>query len=242
VIVDPGAPAVYTDRARNFVASVYQDVLGRFPSAAELESRAQELSRGAPRLRVARAIWTSDEHRRLQVDRWSAQFLGHAADRREEARWVTLLRRKRGELAVEQAILTSPEYRRAHPMTASFIAGLNHEVLGQASNPSGTPNGPGRQRIGRIVADKLARRVLTSPAAAANLAQQYAMTFLGRPAIAQERRLDERESTRGPDAPARIAERILASDAFFEVVNSALPAIARSPAKTRSTHSSTRHS
>jgi hypothetical protein len=240
-IVDPGGPGFFTDPARDFVASLYEDVLGRFPSDAEMAQWVGKLDRGESHLKVARAIWDSDEHRRLQVDQWSRQFLGHAAEARQQAKWVKLLRRGRGELAVEQAILTSPDYRRAHPTTASFLAGLNHDVVGQAGDPVDPSHGRLRRHRGRVSLGRLAREVLTSPAAAAMLAQQDATTFLGRPATSQEKQSDGRRLRRGPDVPARIAERILASDAFYVFVNSALPSIPGSSRPGRHAHRPARH-
>src|SRR5262249_43344211 len=135
LIIDPGGLAILKDPARNFVASLYEDVLGRGPSDSEMTHWVQKLDRGESRLKVVKSIWNSDAHRCLQVEEWSIQFLGPPADARQQAHWVSLLRRGRGELAAEQAILTSPDYRRAHPTMASFIAGLNHDVLGRAGDP-----------------------------------------------------------------------------------------------------------
>ena len=236
MIVDPGGPAIFTDPARNFVASLYEDVLGRGPTDAEMAHWAQKLDRGQSRLKVARAIWDSDEHRRLQIDQWSMQLLGHPADPRQRERWVRLLRRGRGELAVEQSILTSPDYRRAHPTLDSFLAGLSHDVLNQPGDPVDPSQGRLRRHRGPVSPDKLAREVLTSPAAAAILAQQDATTFLGRPATTQETRADGLAVRRGSDAPARIAERVLASQAFYDFVNSALPTSLTSSRPDRHVH------
>src|SRR5262249_40075380 len=121
-IRDPGGPGSLKDPARNFVADLYETVLGRSPSDGEMAHRVGKPDRGESRWRVGGAGWDSAEHRRLQVAAWSMQFLGREADARQEAHWVALLRRGRGEIAVEQAILTSPDYRRAHPTMASFVA------------------------------------------------------------------------------------------------------------------------
>jgi len=241
VIVDPGGPGFFTDPARNFVASLYEDVLGRSPSDAEMAHWVQKLDRGGSRLKVAQAVWDLDEHRRLQVDQWSMQFLGYAADPLQQAQWVKLLRRGRGEIAVEQAILTSPEYRRAHPTTASFVAGLNHNVLNQAGDPVDPAQGRLRRHRKSASIATLAREVLTSAAAAATLAQQDATTFLGRPATSQETHADELILRRDPSAPERIAEQILASDAFYEFVNSALPPNLQSPPPDRHVHDAAQH-
>jgi hypothetical protein len=95
-VTDPGGPAFFADPARNFVASLYEDVVGRGAVDAEMAHGVGKLDRGESRLKVAETICDSNEHRRLQVEEWSMQFLGHAAGPRQEARWVNLLRRGRG--------------------------------------------------------------------------------------------------------------------------------------------------
>jgi hypothetical protein len=124
---------------------------------------------------------------------------------------------------VEQAILVSPDYRRAHPRITSFVAGLNRDVLGKAGDLESPSQGGLRRHRGRVSADKLAHAFLASPAAAAILAEQDATTFLGRPATAEETQADAKLLRRDPAAVSRIAEQILSSDAFYEFVNSALP-------------------
>jgi hypothetical protein len=223
LIIDPGGLASFKDPTRNFVASLYEDVLGRGPSDSEMPHWVQKLDRGESRLKVAQSIWNSVEHRRLQVEEWSRQFLGQSADAHSQVHWVNLLRRGRGEIAVEQAILLSPDYRRAHPTIASFVAGLKSDVLGQPGDPINPSSGGRRRHRRRFSVEALAREILTSPAAAAILAQKDATTFLGRLATAAEIRADGILLRRDPVAISRIAERILSSKSFYEFVNSALP-------------------
>jgi uncharacterized delta-60 repeat protein len=222
-ITDPGGPGFFMDPRRNLVASLYEDVLDRGPTEAEMTHWLDRLDRGESRLKLAQALWESAEHRRLQVEQWSTQFLGSATDARRQTRWVNLLRRGRGEIAVEQAMLLSSEYRREHPRIASFVAGLNHDVLGQAGGPIDPAHGGRRHHRAQMSRSQLARQILTSNAAAAILAQQDTTAYLGRPATAQEIRADESQLARSSAAPARIAERILASDTFYAFINSALP-------------------
>jgi hypothetical protein len=222
-IHDPGAPAIYTDPARNYVASLYEDVLGRTPSTAEVDYWVKRLNDGASRQDLAAAFWNSPENRRLQVNQWSTEFLGHPASAQETARWVKLLRRGEGETAVESLILTSTEYHRAHPTLASFVCGLYHDVLGGDAGPvDPTIARLLRYRV-KISRSVLARAVLRSNQAAASLAQHDAIMFLGRKATSDEVRRDSVMLRRGATAPSRIAERILASKSFYEFVNSALP-------------------
>jgi uncharacterized delta-60 repeat protein len=219
-IWDPAAPSAFTNPAQNFVASVYEDVLGRGPSTAEMASWVKKLEQGESRLKVAQTIWSSTEHRLLQIQAWSTQFLGHPATAAEQAQWLNLLRRGKGEIAVEQSILTSPEYLRAHPTPASFAAGLAHDVLHEAGSPINPAQGHG----GQISRGSLAHQVLISSTAAAILAQEDAIAFLGRPATTQQKLADLSALRSSSRAPEQLAEQILASDAFYQFVNSALPA------------------
>jgi hypothetical protein len=102
-------------------------------------------------------------------------------------------------------------------------------VLGQSGDLVDPAHGRLRRRRERASFGKLAREALTSPAAATILAQQDATIFLGRPASSQEKQSDGKQLRRRPDAPAGIAERILASSTFYDFVNSALPSIRRRP-------------
>jgi hypothetical protein len=228
VISDPGAPAAYTVPARNYVASLYEEVLGRSASAGAINYWTQLMAAGSSRLRVAEAFWNSREHRRAQVEQWSMQFLGHPARPAQRARWVGLLRRGAGETAVEARILTSPDYRRAHPTLASFVAGLNHDVLGRAADPFDPSSARLLRRDRHTSRAQLALHFLTSPAAARLLAQRDATGFLGRLATPGEVHRDAVRLKRSLAAPSRIAERILASAAFYEFVNSALDLTAAS--------------
>jgi hypothetical protein len=223
VITDPGAPVAYQDTAKNYVASVYEELLGRSPSDAEMAAAVKKLGRGEPSLKFVRAIWISSEHRQFQVEQWATQYLGHAAPLAEEKRWIKLLRRGQGEIGVEESILTSADYRLSHATLASYVAGLDHDVLGQSgalSNPLSLHSPRPNSLTART---KLARQILTSPEAAAALARQDAMSYLGRPATVQEQHADTIQLHRGNDAPMRIAERILSSQDFYDFVNSALP-------------------
>ncbi len=185
-IVDPGILAVYANPAQNYVASVYEDVLGRAPSAAESAYWVKQVDRGALRVKLADSVWNSAEHRRMQVAQWSSDLLGHPAGPLATARWVKLLRRGKGETAVELRILTSPAYHRSHPTLASFVAGIKHDVLGYPTNPVKASSERLRRESKTVGRAELALSLLTSRAAAARLAQQNGTTFLGRRATTRE--------------------------------------------------------
>jgi uncharacterized delta-60 repeat protein len=236
-IYDPGGPSAFTNPAQNFVAGVYEDVLGRGPSGAEMASWVKKLEQGESRLKVAQTIWSSTEHRLFQIKAWSTQFLGHPASAAEQAQWLNLLRRGKGEIAVEQSILTSAEYLRAHSTPASFAAGLAHDVL----HGAGGPINPAQGHHAQISRGSLAHQVLISSTAAAILAQQDAIAFLGRPATTQQKLADLSALRHSSRAPEQLAEQILASDAFYQFVNSALPANSVSAHAQRHVQKTTQH-
>ena len=222
MVIDPGAPAAYTDPARNYIANLYESVVGRSPSGAEMAKWVKKLDQGESRIKVAQSVWNSVEHRQMQVEQWETQYLGHSATAAEQARWIKLLRRGQGEIAVEASILSSADYRLAHPNMASYVAGLSHDLLGQAGDPVDPKSGRPPRSDTAATRARLAEETLTSHAAAVILAQQDSTTFLGRPHTAQEERADVVQLHLSNDAPTRIAERILSSQAFYDFVNSVL--------------------
>ena len=138
VIVDPGGWVAYTLIPIVILSPAStKTFLGRSPSRRR-DDVMPEKPRSRPDAEEARAqaIWNSSEHRELQVTRReTCSSSGHAAPPPSSAAWIKLLRRGQGEIAVEASILSSADYRLAHPTMSSYLAGLNHDVLGQPANP-----------------------------------------------------------------------------------------------------------
>jgi hypothetical protein len=238
VIQDPGAIVfrTFASPAAAFVISLHELVLQREPSPEELALGERRLAAGVSRLRLARKVWESPEHRGMEVERLYRTDLHRAAEPASRAYWVRMLERGVGETAVARQFLTSREYRHAHPSLRSFVGGVEADVLGRPPNASGRMTRRllrlGR-RAGRVA---LAQEVLGSRAAAARLVTVDDEMFLGRAAHPAEVRRASNQLLIRPAAPGAIAERILASEAFYDLVNSALPANLKTSGTVRHSH------
>jgi hypothetical protein len=110
MLTSPEYTAAHPD-AGGFVASLYDAVLGRAPSAAEVSAWQQALQAGLSRAALVNMLLTSPEAEVDLVDQDYVTYLGHPPDPASEQAWVALL--QAGALtpeAVTQAILASDEY------------------------------------------------------------------------------------------------------------------------------------
>jgi hypothetical protein len=218
VIADPGAPAIrhFPTPAAGFVTSLYELVLGREPTSREIAHGTEQLASGLSRLRLAREVWNSPEHRGMEVARLYRAYLHRAPDPAGQAFWGRMLRRGAGETAVARRFFISREFRQANPTLMSFVGALEAVALGQPTDGSGSTT----QRLMRLARQAgraaLVRDVLGSPAAAARLLTADDELFLLRPARPSEIRRASELLARRSSATAVIAERILASREFFE--------------------------
>jgi hypothetical protein len=92
-----------------FVTALYQDVLGRTPSQAELDGWVNALNNGASRLSVSVAFLTSTEYRTDLVTLDYNLYLGRNPDPTGLAGWLTALNNGATDQMVLAGILGSPE-------------------------------------------------------------------------------------------------------------------------------------
>src|SRR5262249_54558768 len=125
------------DDAR-FVTDLYQELLGRTPSAAERD--AQKALLEGPRFAALNAtalnFVRSDEARARVIAGYYQDFLGRAAGAGELADWVEAQRRGATPEQVLAAVLGSPEYlQRAGGTNAAFLDRLYRDLLGRDRDP-----------------------------------------------------------------------------------------------------------
>ncbi len=119
-----------------FVTAVYQDLLGRAPDTNGLNGWVAAIENGASNQDVATGIWRSAEHRTIQVTGYYETFLNRAPDAGLNG-WVTaLLNGSLNEQGVELGFLTSSEYLRNHPTSATYINGLYLDILDRPPGPT----------------------------------------------------------------------------------------------------------
>jgi hypothetical protein len=86
---------------------------------------------------AASLIWTSPEHRALQVDLLYRAFLRRADSPQEQALWANaLLTGALRESDVVLLFLTSPEYQASHPTNQGYVLGLYDDLLQRNGNVS----------------------------------------------------------------------------------------------------------
>src|SRR5207302_8186348 len=78
------------------------------------------------------AIWSSAEHRGLEVDRLYQTFLHRGADPASRANWVNALLAGASEMDVARGLLASAEFQTAHADNDAYLANLYVDVLGRA--------------------------------------------------------------------------------------------------------------
>ena len=194
--------------------AIYQDVLGRQPSSADVSFWVAALNGGVTRLVMAQAIWESPEHRGIEIDQYYGQYFNRAADPAGRAYWVTLMGLGVSETAVGLQFLSSPEYALAHPTLESYLIGLYQDVFGRVPDLGGVlfwqaQSGAGASRT------QLASGFLTSPEAYIDWLNISYTKYLGRlpDAFGVATLLTALES--GQATLQSVAEGILASDELF---------------------------
>lgn len=125
------------DEEAAFITGLYGTLLNRWPEPAGLQAWRQALAAGATREQIVQAIWTSDEHRGLQVDRYYAAFLHRAADPLGRAAWVHAFRAGLSETEVILGFLTSAEYLARTVSDATYVQALYVDVLGRSADAHG---------------------------------------------------------------------------------------------------------
>jgi hypothetical protein len=125
-------PALSDQRA--FVQSLYNEVLGRSGSLAELDAWVNVLKTSSQAV-VANAILRSPESLGRIVDSFYIRFLNRASDAAGRAAWINFLQHGGTEEQLQVAFLSSPEYL-SH-INTEYVQSLFINLLGHAADPVG---------------------------------------------------------------------------------------------------------
>jgi hypothetical protein len=116
-----------------WVNGVYETLLQRAADPTGLINWVTMLHNGTPRTQVVTAIWSSPEHRAIEVDQFYETFLNRAADAGGQALWVNALLSGMSESQVAAAFVTSGEYAATHSTSQSYVLGLYANILGRSA-------------------------------------------------------------------------------------------------------------
>jgi hypothetical protein len=162
-----------------WVGRLYQDLLGRTPSVADLGTWDGALEAGAIRQAVVAGFLGSLEYNQRVVTQWFEQYLGRDPGPAGMG-FVSALQQGANETALKWLIFTSPEYVALHGGTpAGVVAGLFQDILGRPY----TPGGLGDYWVGQVAAGNLAGTVaaiLNSPESRNHQLTGYYQTLLRR--------------------------------------------------------------
>ncbi|MGH9919637.1 MAG: DUF4214 domain-containing protein [Nitrososphaerales archaeon] len=108
-----GSAEFYSDSggtAGRFVAAVYEKLLGRAPTTADVASAEAQLSRGASHTTIATEVIDSEEYRSDFVDSYYQYLIGHRPDKADFDHWLFLLSGGAPDQAVVAGIVGSSEF------------------------------------------------------------------------------------------------------------------------------------
>ncbi|MEX0712006.1 MAG: S8 family serine peptidase, partial [Pirellulales bacterium] len=164
-----------------FVSSLYEHVLARPADAAGLAAWSGALAGGMPRERVVQALWTSAEHRALQVTGYYQAYLQRTPARAERDHWVAAMQSGMDEIEVQRVFLHSPEYLNARADDAAFVNGVYQDLLGRAADSGGLAEWVSRLQTGST-RGQVVDGVFNSAERALRVIGQYYQDYLGRAA------------------------------------------------------------
>ena len=173
---DPPPPSV---PVVPFVATLYQEILQRPVDAGGLANFSAELYQGVAPSVVIQQIWTSAEHRQIQIGRYYQRFFHRPADAAGFGWWQQQFSQGMNETQVQVAMLASPEYGQLHPGGPRFVEAVYGDVLGRLPGPSDGIYWLIQMQNAGLTRDGFASRIVQSTEAEAALVDRFYDTFLG---------------------------------------------------------------
>lgn len=135
--VQVAVQAVNTTEVSARVSSLYAAILNRLPDGDGKLYWEELVRNGVTFDNLAQTFWESAEHRGMQIDTYYEQYLGRPSDREGRAYWISSFLKGASEVAVQQGILTSPEYLSKHASDIAYVQGLYNDALNRSPDPAG---------------------------------------------------------------------------------------------------------
>jgi hypothetical protein len=198
---------------QNYVAQIYQDLLGRAADQQGIDYWSAQLDRGMTRGACAGQLIHSDEALTHRLDNLYEQYLGRAADDSGKSTFLPLLNSGKVE-QVEASLLSSTEYASKNGIhnLADFLAHVYVDVLGRPAD-----SGAQAYFADKIFANNsmaIATVVVSSPEAHEDVIHQDYLQFLEREPDATGAAFWKGAFSQGCDT-LMLARAILGSDEYF---------------------------
>lgn len=120
-----------------FISTLYERVLHRPGSAAEVQSWDRALNNGVAPAQVALSFLNCAERRGHEVDELYTRILNRGPDAGGRAGFVQALQNGASTRDVVRAMILSAEYRAAHGTDDSFVRGLYEDILRRGADDTG---------------------------------------------------------------------------------------------------------
>jgi Domain of unknown function (DUF4214) len=164
-----------------FVVAVYQAILLRPVDTGGLALFSNELNQGVSAAVVVQQIWTSSEHRQIQIGQYYQQYFHRVPDAPGFGWWQQQFALGMNESQVQESMLTSTEYARSHPTDSSFVEGIYSDVLGRSLGAGEEIYWENQLQSGQTRLD-VATALVQSTEAEQDLIDHLYRSYLGRPA------------------------------------------------------------
>jgi Domain of unknown function (DUF4214) len=115
-----------------YLAGLFASILKRPIDAGGLAAFSSEITAGVAPSQVVQQIWTSPEHRQLQINLYYQQYLHRAADGGSVQYWIGQFSSGLTEFQMQAQLLGSPEYLDQFATAADFVSGLYQDVLSRS--------------------------------------------------------------------------------------------------------------
>ncbi len=170
-----------TTPASPFVAAMFEAILQRPADPSGLALFSSEMNAGASAGMIVQQIWTSAEHRQIEIDQYYQQYLHRAVDTFGAIWWQQQFSNGSNEAQVQETMLSSPEYAQEHPANSLFIEGIYQDVLNRSLAAGEEIYWENQMQTG-ATRTEVAVAIVQSNEAEQHVVNQFYQIFLGRSA------------------------------------------------------------
>lgn len=204
-----------TGETVNFVSALYQQILRRDATAADIQYWGTKLNCELTRDQLIASIWQSTEHRQQQVEEYYLNYLNRGSEEAGRNYWVGAFQQGATEADVKRAILTSPEYQGAHASDKAFIQGVFAEVLGRLPS-EGEQTGFASWLGQGISRWDVTMTILQSRPAADRATDEYYRTYLWRYASSDDLQFWQETLYKGAFQDLQFATTLILSGEYLQ--------------------------
>jgi hypothetical protein len=209
--------------AEKFIINLYNDVLHRLPSAAEVSAWVQNVIGNRTmdvnmRTMIATAFLNSAENHIDQIQADFAQFLGRAGDATGTTFFASAMANGDSDLDVDMAFMDSAEFSAMHTANTDFVSTVFNDVLGRM--PTSNDITFFTNELKSMTRAQVVQQIVMSAENVGNMVTSDIRAFVGRTPTASELAAVQ-GIIQGNHLQMEVAAaaKVLASDEFFNLMS-----------------------